>query len=48
MFDEPPKKLGEGAHAAVYKCYKKTDIEKKAPFAVKVAREPDEERRLAH
>ena len=48
VFDEPRKVLGEGAHAAVYKCYKKEDIERKEPFAVKVAREPDEERRLAH
>ena len=48
MRDDPPKILGQGAHASVYKCYKKTDVEKKEPFAVKVAREPDEERRLAH
>ena len=47
-FDEPAKILGEGAHASVYKCYKKSDTEKIEPFAVKIAREPDEEKRMAH
>lgn len=42
------KILGQGQHATVYKCYKKADTEKQHPFAVKVAREPDEEKRMAH
>ena len=48
FFDDPPKTLGEGAHATVFKCYKKSDPNKLQPFAVKCAREPDEEKRMAH
>lgn len=48
MFDDPPKVLGQGMHAMVFKCYKISDKEKKFPFAAKVAREPDEEKRMAH
>jgi RIO-like serine/threonine protein kinase len=39
------KKLGEGAHAQVYKCYKITDFKKETPYAVKITREDDEEKR---
>lgn len=48
MLDDPPKVLGQGMHATVYKCYKKSDASKSRPFAVKVAREADEEKRMAH
>ena len=48
VFDDPPKVLGQGMHATVYKCYKKSDDQKSEPFAVKAAREPDEEKRMAH
>ncbi len=33
-------------HASVFKCYKKDDLEKSQPFAVKVMREDDEEKTL--
>lgn len=48
MYDDPKKILGQGQHATVFKCYRKDDINKEHPFAVKMAREPDEEKRLAH
>lgn len=35
-------------HATVYKCFKKDDINKEHPYAVKVVREQDEEKILAH
>ena len=42
------KKLGEGMHASVYRCYKKDDVLKEFPFAVKVSRDDDEEKKQAH
>lgn len=42
------KKLGEGMHAQVYKCFKKDDVDKEFPYAVKVSREDDKEKKLAH
>ena len=48
MIDEQSKILGQGQHATVYKCFKKSDEERQHPFDVKVAREPDEEKRMAH
>lgn len=41
-------KLGEGAHAQVYKCYKISDSLQETPYAVKLTREDDEEKRQAH
>jgi len=35
-------------HATVYKCFKKDDINRENPFAVKVVREEDEEKMLAN
>lgn len=35
-------------HASVYKCFKKQDIAKKNPFAVKIVREDDDEKIEAH
>lgn len=35
-------------HASVYKCFKKGDDSKEHPFAVKIAREEDEEKILVH
>lgn len=32
-------------HASVYRCYKKDDVLKETPFAVKVSREDDEEKK---
>lgn len=32
----------------MYKCYKHDDHDKLVPYAVKVAREPDEEKQMAH
>lgn len=32
----------------MYKCFLKTDAEEKEPFAVKVSREDDEEKKQAH
>ena len=45
---EMGKKLGEGMNAVVYLCYKKEDVDKETPFAVKVSRADDEERKEAH
>jgi serine/threonine protein kinase len=42
------KKLGEGMHAAVYQCFEKSDEAKETPFAVKISREDDEEKKMAH
>ena len=41
------KKLGEGMHASVYRCFKMEDVLKEFPFAVKISREDDEEKRQA-
>jgi serine/threonine protein kinase len=41
-------KIGEGMHSSVYKCYKISDIEKKQPYAVKVTRDDDEEKKIAN
>ena len=38
-------KLGEGGHASVYKCFLKSDKDMNTPFAVKIMRDPDEEKR---
>lgn len=38
------KKLGEGQHAQVFKCFKIEDTLKIKPYAVKVTREDDEEK----
>ena len=35
-------------HASVYFCYKIEDEERKHPYAVKVVKEDDEEKLLAH
>ena len=35
-------------HATVYKCFKLEDKEKVIPFAVKLVREEDEEKIMAH
>jgi serine/threonine protein kinase len=35
-------------HASVYKCFKIDDIQQKQPLAVKIVREEDEEKILAH
>jgi serine/threonine protein kinase len=35
-------------HAQVFKCWKKEDEDKLETFAVKVARENDEEKKMAH
>jgi len=35
-------------HAQVFKCYKKEDTLKQHPFAVKISRESDEEKKMAH
>lgn len=42
------QKLGEGMNAVVYTCFKIEDLEKKKPYAVKVSRADDEERKEAH
>jgi len=42
------KKLGEGMHAQVFKCFKKEDKNQESPFAVKISREDDEEKKQAH
>lgn len=39
------KRLGEGMHSVVYECFSKSDG---SPMAVKVSREEDEEKKLAH
>ena len=41
------KKLGEGMHAVVYKCFKVSDTEKKEPFAVKISLGDDIEKKMA-
>ena len=41
-------KLGEGMHAAVYKCFLKSDEFREKTFAVKISREDDEEKKVAH
>eukprot|EP00347_Sterkiella_histriomuscorum_P015913 403355208 len=40
--------LGQGMHATVYKCFKLEDTKKETPLAVKVIREDDEEKIIAH
>ena len=35
-------------HAAVYKCYQINDEARVRPFAVKISREDDEEKKVAH
>ena len=35
-------------HAKVYKCFKIEDAKRERPFAVKVSRESDEEKKMAH
>jgi len=40
------KMLGEGQHAQVFKCFKKDDVNKAAPYAVKITRDDDEEKKL--
>ena len=42
------KELGQGMHATVHKCFKISDTERKEPFAVKISRESDEEKKMAH
>jgi serine/threonine protein kinase len=32
----------------VYKCFKKDDVLKEVPYAVKISREDDEEKKMAH
>ena len=39
------EKLGEGMHASVFKCWKKNDVDRIHPYAVKFSRESDEEKR---
>jgi len=39
--------LGEGLHSTVYKCYLREDVAQTKPFAVKVSREDDEEKKEA-
>ena len=41
-------KIGEGMHSSVYKCFLKSDIKKFSPFAVKISRDDDEEKKIAH
>lgn len=49
-WDNPKKILGQGAHATIYKCYKKDDVDKENPLAVKMIRDTalDEEKIMAH
>lgn len=35
-------------HSSVYKCYLKSDAEKLTPFAVKITRDDDEEKKMAN
>ena len=42
------KKLGEGMNAVVNICYKIEDTDQKTPYAVKISRADDEERKNAH
>ena len=39
------KVLGEGNHAQVFQCFKVDDLKEEFPFAVKVIRENDEEKK---
>lgn len=39
------KLLGQGMHASVYKCFKIDDEEKTTPYAVKISKEDDEEKK---
>jgi len=41
-------KIGEGMHSNVFKCFKIEDNEKLFPFAVKVTRDDDEEKKMAN
>lgn len=34
-------------HASVYKCFKIEDVDKETPYAVKISKEDDEEKKLA-
>lgn len=40
------KKIGEGMHSEVFQCFKHNDILSQNPFAVKITREDDEEKKL--
>ena len=40
-------KLGEGMHASVFKCFKLEDTKKERPFAVKISRDDDIEKKNA-
>ena len=42
------KKIGEGMHSQVYLCYRNDDTDRAKPLAVKISREDDEEKKLAH
>ena len=35
-------------HATVYRCLKKADVLRETPYAVKISREDDEEKKQAH
>ena len=39
--------LGQGMHASVYKCFKIEDVDKSTPYAVKISKEDDEEKKQA-
>ena len=39
------KKIGEGMHSSVYRCYLKEDEKKMTPYAVKITRDDDEEKK---
>jgi serine/threonine protein kinase len=40
--------LGQGMHATVFMCFEKDDVHFERPYAVKISRESDEEKKLAH
>jgi serine/threonine protein kinase len=42
------KKIGEGMHSSVYKCFLIEDTRKLTPFAVKITRDDDEEKKMAN
>lgn len=42
------KKIGEGMHSSVYKCFLQEDTRKLTPFAVKITRDDDEEKKIAN
>ena len=42
------EELGQGMHASVYKCYAIEDKDRLKPYAVKLIRESDDEKKLAH